>query len=77
MQTLLVAAFDPKSTFQFNSRAVPQALKKLAATEPGGATLKKLLVPRLRDQSPRDSRVDVVLLHVDRRHRPRPKWNNR
>ena len=53
MQTLLVAAFDPKSTFQFNSRAVPQALKKWATTEPGGATLKKLLVPRLRDQSPR------------------------
>jgi hypothetical protein len=53
MQTLLVAAFDPQSTFQFNSRAVPQALKKWATTEPGGATLKKLLVPRLRDQSPR------------------------
>ncbi len=32
---------------------MPQALRKLAATEPGGATLKKLLVPRLRDQSPR------------------------
>jgi hypothetical protein len=53
MQTLLVAAFDPKSTFQFNSRAVPQALRKWATTAPGGATLKKLLVPRLRDPSPR------------------------
>src|SRR4029077_19507930 len=53
IQTLLVAAFDPKSTFQFNNRAVPHALKKLAATEPGGATLKKLLVPRLRDKSPK------------------------
>jgi hypothetical protein len=53
MQTLLVAAFDPRSTFQFNTRAVPQALKRFAATEPGGATLKKLLLPRLRDKSPK------------------------
>ena len=53
IQTLLVAAFDPKSTFQFNSRAVPAALKRFAATEPTGATLKKLLVPRLRDKSPK------------------------
>lgn len=53
MQTLLVAAFDPKSTFQFNTRAVPAALKRFAATEPTGAALKKLLVPRLRDQSPK------------------------
>ena len=53
MQTLLVAAFDLRSTFQFNTRAVPQALKRFAATEPGGATLKKLLLPRLRDKSPK------------------------
>ena len=53
MQTLLVAAFDPRSTFQFNTRAVPQALKRFAATESGGATLKKLLLPRLRDKSPK------------------------
>ena len=53
MQTLLVAAFDPRSTFQFNTRAVPQALKRFAATEPCGATLKKLLLPRLRDKSPK------------------------
>ena len=32
---------------------MPQALKKFAATEPGGATLKKLLLPRLRDKSPK------------------------
>jgi len=53
MQALLDAAFDPKSTFQFNSRSVTQALRKLATTEPGGATLKKLLLPRLRDARPR------------------------
>jgi hypothetical protein len=53
MQALLAAAFDPKNTFQFSSRSVTQALRKLASTEPGGATLKKLLVPRLRDRSPR------------------------
>jgi len=53
MQTLLVAAFDPASTFQLNTRAVPQALKRFAATELGGAALKKLLLPRLRDKSPK------------------------
>lgn len=53
MHTLLVAAFNPQSTFQFNTRAVPQALKRFAATEPGGTTLKKLLLPRLRDTSPK------------------------
>ncbi|HEV8067594.1 MAG TPA: HEAT repeat domain-containing protein [Planctomycetaceae bacterium] len=53
IETLLVAAFDPQSTFQFNSRSVPQALRKWATTAADGATLKKLLVPRLRDPSPR------------------------
>ena len=53
IETLLVAAFDPQSTFQFNSRSVPQALRKWATTAANGATLKKLLVPRLRDPSPR------------------------
>ena len=49
---LLAAAFDSESTFQFHTRAVPEALKKLAAVEPGGTTLKKLLVPQLRYERP-------------------------
>ena len=52
IETLLVAAFDPQSTFQFNSRSVPQALRKWATTAADGATLKKLLVPRLRRSEP-------------------------
>ena len=52
IETLLVAAFDPQSTFQFNSRSVPQALRKWATTAADGATLKKLLVPRSEKSEP-------------------------
>lgn len=64
MKTLLTHAFDPESTFQFNSRAVPQALKKWASTEPGAKALKKLLVPRLRDESPQTREMTLYYFSV-------------
>ena len=47
LEPLVAAAFDPKSTFQLQSRAIPEAFKSLAAVEPGGTALKTLLVPQL------------------------------
>jgi len=47
LEPLVAAAFDPKSTFQLQSRAIPEAFKKLAAVEPSGTALKKRLVPEL------------------------------
>ena len=52
LPAILAAAFDPSSTFQFHFRAVPEALKKMAAVEPAGMNLKKTLVERLRDERP-------------------------
>ena len=58
---LLNAAFDPESTFQFHTRAVPESLKKLAAAEPGGTTLKTLLIPHL--SSPRTQIRELAIYY--------------
>lgn len=58
---LLNTAFNPKSTFQFHTRAVPESLKKLAAAEPGGTTLKTLLIPHL--SSPRTPIRELALYY--------------
>ncbi|MFN0052633.1 MAG: HEAT repeat domain-containing protein [Planctomycetales bacterium] len=49
---LLAAAFDPRSTFQFHYRAVPDALKKLAGQPELLQQVKHKLVEQLNQESP-------------------------
>lgn len=53
VEALLTAAFQPESTFQFHSRAVAEALKKMTADGRLGTGEKQLLVKRLGDSSSR------------------------
>lgn len=49
---LLSTAFHPESLFQFQYRAVPDALKKMATVESVAIPMKPMLVARLRDEDP-------------------------